>query len=257
MRTYEVVYILDAAIAPADAEAKLERLHSLATVGGGKVDAVEHWGQRRLAYAINGRETGYYVVAQITAVAEALPEFERLLGLDEEVMRYLLVVHQGERTDGASKLGEVRSDDETRTADGATDAEGDEDGDDAEEEGAEGEGDDEDLDEGDDDDEGADTDADAADETSEEVAVEPQTAPRSGPPEFSGPGARRRRTEGPPILTLDYKDVKHLSYFITDQGKILPKRTTRVSAHFQRQLSRAIKRARYLALIPYTGSFDH
>jgi small subunit ribosomal protein S18 len=58
--------------------------------------------------------------------------------------------------------------------------------------------------------------------------------------------------EGPPILILDYKDVGTLSHFLTEQGKILPKRTTKVSARFQRQLGRAIKRARYLALIPYT-----
>ncbi|MCA1789404.1 MAG: 30S ribosomal protein S18 [Thioalkalivibrio sp.] len=58
--------------------------------------------------------------------------------------------------------------------------------------------------------------------------------------------------EGPPILLLNYKDVSTLSRFMTEQGKILPKRTTKVTAAFQRQLGSAIKRARYLALIPYT-----
>ena len=91
----------------------------------------------------------------------------------------------------------------------------------------------------------------------DEEAQQQEPPPTSGPPEFSGPGGRRRRAEGPPIILLDYKDVEVLSYFITDQGKILPKRTTRISARLQRQLGRAIKRARYLALIPYTGSFDH
>ncbi len=57
--------------------------------------------------------------------------------------------------------------------------------------------------------------------------------------------------EGPVIELLNYKDVSTLSHFMTEQGKILPKRTTKVTARFQRQLGRAIKRARFLALIPY------
>ena len=68
--------------------------------------------------------------------------------------------------------------------------------------------------------------------------------------------ARRRQLDGPPVSILNYKDVDRLSQFITEQGKILPKRTTKVSASFQRQLSKAIKRARFLALVPYVGSHE-
>jgi small subunit ribosomal protein S18 len=49
--------------------------------------------------------------------------------------------------------------------------------------------------------------------------------------------------------------VSTLSRFLTESGKLLPKRTTKVNARFQRQLGRAVKRARYLALIPYVR--DH
>ena len=76
------------------------------------------------------------------------------------------------------------------------------------------------------------------------------------PPEFQGARGRRRRMEGPPIILLNYKDVSSLSHFITEQGKILPKRTTKVSAAFQRGLGTAIKRARYLALLPYMRRED-
>ncbi|MCH7564337.1 MAG: 30S ribosomal protein S18 [Longimicrobiales bacterium] len=55
---------------------------------------------------------------------------------------------------------------------------------------------------------------------------------------------------------MNYKDVSTLSQFMTEQGKILPKRTTKVTAGFQRQLGRAIKRARYLALVPYVRDHD-
>ena len=56
------------------------------------------------------------------------------------------------------------------------------------------------------------------------------------------------------IEEIDYKDVKLLKEYITETGKIMPARITGTSAKYQRQLSRAIKRARHLALIPYSDS---
>ncbi len=54
------------------------------------------------------------------------------------------------------------------------------------------------------------------------------------------------------ITDIDYKDVELLKGFISETGKIVPCRITGTKARYQRQLSRAIKRARYLALLPYT-----
>ena len=51
---------------------------------------------------------------------------------------------------------------------------------------------------------------------------------------------------------IDYKDVEVLKDFVNETGKIIPARITGTSAHYQRQLSVAIKRARFLALLPYT-----
>ena len=51
---------------------------------------------------------------------------------------------------------------------------------------------------------------------------------------------------------IDYKDVKLLKRFLTERGKIMPRRLTSVSAKRQRELSFAIKRARFLALLPYS-----
>lgn len=67
---------------------------------------------------------------------------------------------------------------------------------------------------------------------------------------------RRRKTcplSGPNAPVIDYKDVKLLSRFISERGKILPSRITAVSAKKQRALSQAIKRARNLALLPYVN----
>ncbi|MCY4642040.1 MAG: 30S ribosomal protein S18 [Gammaproteobacteria bacterium] len=54
------------------------------------------------------------------------------------------------------------------------------------------------------------------------------------------------------VEEIDYKDIKVLKDFITESGKIVPSRVTGTKARYQRQLSTAVKRARYLALLPYS-----
>ncbi|MBV9863294.1 MAG: 30S ribosomal protein S18 [Alphaproteobacteria bacterium] len=68
------------------------------------------------------------------------------------------------------------------------------------------------------------------------------------------PFFRRRKScpfSGPNAPKIDYKDVKLLQRFISERGKIVPSRITAVSTKKQRELSQAIKRARYLGLLPY------
>lgn len=56
--------------------------------------------------------------------------------------------------------------------------------------------------------------------------------------------------------TIDYKDERTLGRFITERGKILPRRISGMCARHQRQAGTAIKRARYLALLPYIAGFE-
>lgn len=75
-----------------------------------------------------------------------------------------------------------------------------------------------------------------------------------GPPEMQ----RTRRRRRCPFTALgmreiDYKDTNTLLKFITERGKILPRRITGVSAFHQRKLALAIKRARYMALLPFVA----
>ncbi len=56
------------------------------------------------------------------------------------------------------------------------------------------------------------------------------------------------------IKEIDYKDLELLKQYITETGKIVPSRITGTSARYQRQLALAVKRARYLALLPYTDA---
>ncbi|HKX06575.1 MAG TPA: 30S ribosomal protein S18 [Stellaceae bacterium] len=68
------------------------------------------------------------------------------------------------------------------------------------------------------------------------------------------PFFRRRKScpfSGPHAPKIDYKDVKLLQRFVSERGKIVPSRITAVSAKKQRELSQAIKRARFLGLLPY------
>ncbi len=68
------------------------------------------------------------------------------------------------------------------------------------------------------------------------------------------PFFRRRKTcpfTGNGAPNIDYKDVKLLSRYISERGKIVPSRITAVSAKKQRELAKAIKRARFLGLLPY------
>jgi small subunit ribosomal protein S6 len=215
MRDYEVVYIFDASLDEDAINQKLERFHPLLTGNGGEVTAVDHWGVRQLAYPVRKQGSGYYVVAQFKAEAASLPEFERIIKLDDELLRYLVVLSEGEPSSGMSILVEVDEEVAARRA----------------------------LDDDDDDDEDDDED-------------EEELVHGASPPEFSGGRGRRRRVDGPAIEVLNYKDVATLSRFVTEQGKLLPKRTTKVAAGFQRRLTRAIKRARYLALLPYVQNHE-
>ncbi len=70
------------------------------------------------------------------------------------------------------------------------------------------------------------------------------------------PFFRRRKScpfSGPNAPKIDYKDTKLLLRFISERGKIVPSRITAVSGKSQRVLARAIKRARFLALLPYVS----
>jgi len=97
LRDYEAVYIFDSALEEPTINDKLDRYHGLLTGdNGGQITAVDHWGKRQLAYPIEDNENGYYVVTHFTAAPVALPEYERVLKLDDDLLRYLVVINEGE-----------------------------------------------------------------------------------------------------------------------------------------------------------------
>ncbi len=96
MHEYEIVYIFRSSLASEEIDGKLESFHARLTQQTGQISAVEHWGKRQLAYPIDKERNGHYVVAQFEAEPASLPEFERLLKLDEDLLRYLIVLSEGE-----------------------------------------------------------------------------------------------------------------------------------------------------------------
>ncbi len=69
----------------------------------------------------------------------------------------------------------------------------------------------------------------------------------------AGGAIDEKRSDPNPGLAIDYKDVKTLKRFLSEDGKILPRRRTGLSAGNQRTVTTAVKRARHLGLLPYTS----
>ena len=91
MNKYEVVYIIDPAVEEDARKELIAKFNTLISENGGSVEKVEEWGKRRLAYAIDYKTEGYYVLVTFKAPAELPRELERNLEIYESVMRYLVV----------------------------------------------------------------------------------------------------------------------------------------------------------------------
>lgn len=96
MNQYEVMYVVDAALEDSARSELINRFNELVVKNGGEVERVDEWGKRRLAYAINYKTEGYYVLMYIKAPADLPRELERNLKISESVLRYLVIRYEGE-----------------------------------------------------------------------------------------------------------------------------------------------------------------
>ena len=99
MNKYEVVYIIDPAVEEEARKALIARFNDLIANNGGTGEKVEEWGKRRLAYAIDYKTEGYYVLVNFQAEADLPKELERNLQISDSVIRYQ-VIKQIERKVG-------------------------------------------------------------------------------------------------------------------------------------------------------------
>lgn len=93
MNKYEVMVI----VKPADEEpnkATFDKIEALIARVGGTVEKVDVWGKRRLAYAVNKHTDGVYVLINFEAAPGEIKEIDRVLKIDDNVLRHLIVKHE-------------------------------------------------------------------------------------------------------------------------------------------------------------------
>ena len=90
MAFYECVYLARPEITSAQVDSLTEMLTETLQKGGGEVKGSEYWGLRSLAYKVNKNRKAHYVLLNIDSPAEAVHEMERVMGLNEDIMRQLI-----------------------------------------------------------------------------------------------------------------------------------------------------------------------
>ncbi|MEU2256311.1 30S ribosomal protein S6 [Nocardia xishanensis] len=93
MRHYEVMVILDPSLDERIVGPSLDNMLSVVKTEGGKIDKVDIWGRRRLAYEIRKQAEGIYAVVDLTATPATVSELDRQLGLNESVLRTKVLRH--------------------------------------------------------------------------------------------------------------------------------------------------------------------
>jgi small subunit ribosomal protein S6 len=91
MSKYEVMYIINAGVEDDKRAALIESLNGIITREGGKVVNVNEWGMRDFAYRIDDMTKGYYVVVNFEADNAGVKEFDRLMRINPNVVRFLIV----------------------------------------------------------------------------------------------------------------------------------------------------------------------
>jgi len=91
MRLYESVFIARQDISTGQVDALCEEFEGIITAGGGKILKKEYWGLKTLAYRIKKNRKGHYIMFNIEADADTMSEYDRKLGLNEDVIRVLTI----------------------------------------------------------------------------------------------------------------------------------------------------------------------
>lgn len=87
MRKYEIMVIIDPTVDERQVPTLLEKHLKVITDGSGTVDGQDIWGKRRMAYEINKKAEGIYAVLNVTATPAVVSEMDRLMTIDEQIMR--------------------------------------------------------------------------------------------------------------------------------------------------------------------------
>lgn len=96
MKKYEIMYIVKADLDDAKRQEVIDGLHKIITDHNGTIEKVDEWGVKEFAYEINHMTKGYYVVINVTAGNEAIAEFDRLVRINNNVVRHMTIKTEGE-----------------------------------------------------------------------------------------------------------------------------------------------------------------
>ena len=91
MRKYEVMYVLNASMDDAARQAEMDSIHAIITTNGGNIVKTDVWGVKEFAYEIEIMTKGFYVVTTFEAENAALNEFNRLMRINKNVVRFLTI----------------------------------------------------------------------------------------------------------------------------------------------------------------------
>ena len=92
MKTYEMLYVLDASLTDEAKESFVSKFEAIVSDNGGKVVSTDKWGVKKLAYPINYKNDGYYVLMTFEAEAAVVKELDRVAGLSTEVLRRMITI---------------------------------------------------------------------------------------------------------------------------------------------------------------------
>ncbi len=91
MNKYELLYIMDNDLTEDQKQAVVDKISAIITSNEGTVDSLDKWGTRKLAYAINFKTEGYYVLSEFTAPAEVPALIERQIRIMDETYRCMII----------------------------------------------------------------------------------------------------------------------------------------------------------------------
>ena len=91
MRSYEGVFILSPELSQDASKNTITQLQELVTKNGGRVDGLQEWGKRRLAYKIKKKQEGNYVIVNFQLDSSNTKKMEQMLRLNDQILRYLLI----------------------------------------------------------------------------------------------------------------------------------------------------------------------
>lgn len=221
MNSYELIYLIQPDLDEDQISQVDGRVAQAVEANDGRITSTEIWGQRKLAYPIKNHYEGHYMLHQVEMPPQAVREVERTIRLNENILRFLLVRTDLEESQPLEAVEEVESilDVDEEVVPPAVDE-----------------------------------DDDVAEDDEDEIDV----SYTDGPVVFMRTQEGRRRNprhvgREVKLEDISFKRVRVLSRFVDARGRIFSRRKTRVSAKMQRKVTKAIKRARHLALMPYTG----